>query len=422
MLFSEKKDQVKRAVLRDQRGQEFDEAVKHYINRSRRLIAKEGQWSALRCVLEPAFSTSEELTTGTATFTNASKTVTFSGVSLITQGIEPGQRIKATGSGDSGTVFDVSSVDSESQITLNKNYDGDTSSGTTYQILGKERYSLPVYMNQMAFVWHEAFGYSYILDRIDERDVFFQGFDRETIDTPDAYYLPDPFGVERQPSAASAVSIVSSSNDSNDQSAAGVRVVVFGIVSSVPDREVLTLNGTTRVDGSKSFSSIHRVVKTKTTAGRITLSDQLPSAGTGSTLATLPAGVSYSEPMYKRIGLLPMPNDVIPINIWGYRAPMTLTNDDDISEFGTDFDQAEILLASAIGNWEERQLDEGNSLFKAYRYEISRLKHHNVDRIDFLNVLKSKGNKSFGTRNTAFIHSRLSFRQLGSRFGPMSAL
>lgn len=372
----------------------------------------------MRVVLQPAFDTTANYTTGTATFTKDSATVTFATSTLITQGIQPGQRIKNTSSAStSNTVYEIESVDTNTQVTLNKVYGGTTQSAVAFTIFGRERYILPVYMSEIAFAWHEDFGGAYILDQVPERDFFFSAFDRDSADSPDSYYLVDPFGVERQPSAASAVSIVSSSTEGS-----GIIVRVYGIVSSVPDHENLTVNGTTRVDGTKAFSFITRIVKSATTTGRITVSDQLPSAGSGSTLAVLPAGQAYTEPIYERIGLHPIPDTVIPINLWGYRAPYELVDNRDVSEWGPDFDNLEILLASAIGMYEERQKEEGDKMFVMYQYALSRLKHRNVDRLDYLPELNRKGFSSYQGRVDSFLHSRLRYRQLGPKYGPMSVL
>ena len=419
MIFSDKYAAVRRNVYREQAGSEFISESKRLINSARRMIAREARWRVLRSVLEPAFDTTADLTTGTVSVTNASPTVTFSGVSLITQGIQPGQRFEVTQSGGSSKVFQIESVDSETQVTLTDDYDGTTASGSTYKIFGRERYTLPIYLSEIGFVWHEDRGTPTVLKQIDERAFFYNEFDRNTSDTPDYYYLIDPFGVERQPSAASALSIVSSSNASGDTSAAGVTVTVFGLVSGVPDQESMTLNGTTRVDGTKSFTFIHRVVKNKSTTGRVTLSDQLPSAGSGSTLATLPQSLTHAEPLYERIGLNPMPSTVIPINIWGYRAPYTLVGDNDISELGLDFDELEIQLASALGCWAERQMAEGDKFFEVYRYNLNKLRARNTDRLDDLPVFLKRGDSLYGRQRSALLHPRLAYSKLGGYYGQM---
>lgn len=420
MRFSEKQALVKKNIYKDQTGSEFDQVVKDLINIARLHISREARWRQNRLILEPAFSTVGDYSTGTATFTEDSATVTFTTSTLITQGIEPGQRIKCTQSGGSSTVFQIKSVDSETQCTLVKPYDDDTVSDGTFTILGKERQTLPCYLSEISFVWHEEFGYPYVLDYIPEREFFWLASNRDTSDTPDSYYLPDPFGVDRQPSAASAISIISSSNAASDQSSAGVKVVIEGIVSSVPDIEEITLNGMTRVDGTKKFTHITRCYKTKTTTGRITVSDAIPAAGSGSTLTTIPSGLMYSEPIYNRIGLSPIPDSSnVPINIWGYRAPKRLYNNDDVSEWSNEFDMLEILYASFLGSISEHQSAEVNAFFNAYVYELAKLKKKNVDRINDLPRFMKHGVSQYRTRSRAFVHPRLAYSQFGPKFGPM---
>ncbi len=419
MLFSEKQTLLKRNTFREQTGGEFDTEAKQLINAARKHIAREARWRNMRVILEQAISTTGDYTTGTCTFTNASAAVTAFSSSPLTQGVEPGQRIKNTTSGASGTVFQIKSVDSATQITLDRPYDGTTGTSQTYKVLGKERYTLPVELAEISFIWHEDYDSVYVLDQVDERDLHFNSWDRDSTATPTSYYIMDPTSVDRQPSAASTIRIVSSSNASGDQSAANVVVLIEGIVSGVPDREEIVLNGTTAVDGSKSFTSINRITKTKTTTGRVTVSDAIPSAGSGATLATLAPDLTYQTAIYTRIGLNPLPDDSnIILNVWGYRQPKELVNDNDISEWGPEFDMLEVLYASYLGNIGERQPQEADRFFQAYLYELSKLKARNTDRLDFLHTFKRSRNVVWGNSSRSFLHPRLSYRQFGPNYGP----
>ncbi|MBM4240572.1 MAG: hypothetical protein FJ150_02705 [Euryarchaeota archaeon] len=83
--------------------------------------------------------------------------------------------------------------------------------------------------------------------------------------------------VDTQLSSAGTLSVVSSST--SDGSA--FTVLIRGIVNGVDDYEEFTLNGTTAVSGSKSFSSVTHISKSGTTTGRITITSG------GTTIATM---------------------------------------------------------------------------------------------------------------------------------------
>lgn len=413
MKFSEKQDRVKRNVFKNQTGTAFDQAIKDYINLSRLHISREARWTMNRVILEPAFRTTGDWTTGTCTFTNASRTISAFSSSPVTQGVEPGQRITNTTSGGSSKVFTIESVTSTT-IVVSEPYDGTTGTFQTFKVLGKERYTLPCYLSEISFLWHEDFGQSYVLDSIGEREFFFDAYDRDSTDTPTGYYVMDPFGVDRQPNAGSVISVVSSSNASSDQSSAGVKIVVEGIVSNLPDQEEITLNGTTTATGSKSFTFIRRIWKTKTTTGRVSVTGADSEA-----LVTLPANLTYPEPIYNRIGLWPIPDDDdIAVNLWGYLSPKQLVNDNDVSEWSREFDLLEILYASYLGSIGEHQNDQTNAFFNAYVYELAKLKKKNVDRVDSLPTFAKHGVSRYRMRQRSLLHPRLAYSQLGPKYGP----
>jgi hypothetical protein len=70
------------------------------------------------------------LRTGSASFTNGSKTVTFTGVNLLTANIRVGDALH----GPDNRVYEIDSVDSATQATLVNNYGGATASAQDYAI------------------------------------------------------------------------------------------------------------------------------------------------------------------------------------------------------------------------------------------------------------------------------------------------
>lgn len=114
---------------------------------------------------------------------------------------------------------------------------------------------------------------------------------------PDMYILFDNRGVEAQPTSASTITVVSSSNTDITG-----KVFIRGIVNGQEDLEDVTLNGTTSVTTTKSFSEVYAISKDIITTGRITIT----SNGGAVTLLTL--GRLETTIRLKRIRFYPKPN------------------------------------------------------------------------------------------------------------------
>lgn len=112
------------------------------------------------------------------------------------------------------------------------------------------------------------------------------------VGTPRAYmYLPDS-PVQDQPAAATTVRLVSSN-------AADTSIVhIEGLVGGLEDEEEITLDGTTPVNGIKSFTELRKITKDKT-IGRITVKDSGDVE-----LGTVPPWEHNSR--YKRVQLVPI--------------------------------------------------------------------------------------------------------------------
>jgi len=206
----------------------------------------------------------------------------------------------------------------------------------------------------------------------------------------------------------SVVSIVSSSATD-----AACQITVFGTVSGYPDYEVLTINGTTTVNGTKSFSSVERVVANSTSrVGRITV-----TANSGNTtIAVLPVGNTTREVVYRKIQIRPLPTDEFPIYVYYYKTPYMLVNDGDVHELGEDFDSAIIYLATAIVRGETSQ-KEATTYLAMYKDELKVLRASHLDKIDWLPRLQSSG---MFNKIGAFLHPAVSYGQIGrgGYFGP----
>jgi hypothetical protein len=291
---------------------------------------------------------------------------------------------------------------------LKKAYAGTTISGTgTYSILGQEEYVLDPQVSHRCFLWHEEYGYPYKLHFLTDQDFLGSSVDRETESTPEAYRMWGEDWAREQPKQASTLSISSSETaDTN------IEVTVFGIVSGYPDFETITTNasnGTTSVAGLKSFTSIERVTKASSSTGRITVT----SDSGNTTVAVLPVGDSTSGIQYKKVRLYPLPDEVIPVNVWYYKDPWRLVNNNDIHELGDEFDESIILLATAKMLQSDNKF-EADATMREYRRELNSLRRTNVDKIDWFPKLE----RPWLAVSRTLVHRNLSFRQIGSHFGP----
>lgn len=401
MTFLELQTEVARRAARDS-GTQFTAGIKNAINASLLRIGREAYWRVLRRSKTISTITSYTSGTGAGTFTEDSTAVTITGATFITDNVQPGRLITLEGS---TKLFTIAQVTGETTLVLDQDYDGSTISGTgTYEILPQEEYNLPLQVTHRFFMWHEAFGYPFKMHYITDQDFFECGIDRETTGTPTHYRLWGADSVVEQLKAPSVLTMASSSTSDTDK-----EVVVYGTVSGYPDRETFSLNGTTPVVGTKTFSSIERIVKNSTTVGRTTV-----TANSGNTtVSVLPVGDTNDLILYRKIQLYPLPDEVFPINVYYYKDVYKLENDSDVHELGHDFDEAIILLSSAKLQVETGQT-EGASFYQLYKDELNSLKSTNVDKFDWNTFLRRSGRRRFDP----LIHPNLSYRQLGGDYGP----
>jgi len=271
---------------------------------------------------------------------------------------------------------------------------------------GTEEYVLAPQIADRFFLWHEDYGYPYVCWYIPEQDFLSMGIDKDAEGTPTHYRTWTTDMIKTQPTAASVVSIASSSaSDTN------IGVTVYGTVSSYPDSETITTDasdGTTSVSGSKSFTNIDRIVKNASSVGRISATSNSAAV----TLAVLPVGDTTAGIMYRKVKLYPVPDSVITMNVYYYKDPYRLVSDNDVHELGHRFDEALILLSTAKINYETNK-DEADKYFGLYKDELAILRKTNVDKIDWFPKLK----KPNDGRGDSLVHPYLSYTQAGSQFG-----
>lgn len=404
LLFSDLQDEVKRRATRDQGGSQFNTSIKNAINLALLRIAREAPWRVLR--REGRFTTETSYTTGSGNVSVTKDSTAFSvtGATFLTDNIKIGRRVQF---GTDSRVYEIRTITSETAGTLDRDYDGTTSTDTTYEILPTEEYILPPQVSHRMFCWHEEYGYPLKLDYVSEHDFRSSGVDTTQTGTPTLYRMWQEGMAENQPKQAGVLRV--SSADSGDTS---ITVTIQGIVGGFPDTEQIITdgsNGTTAVSGSKSFTSVERVSKAASTTGIITV--DADSANT--TVARLPAGDATAGILYKMVKLWPLPDDVFPINVYYYKDPWRLVNAEDIQEMGQEFDETIILLSVAKIKYQTSKR-EGERFEKMYKDEIKTLKRTNIDKVDHFRTLQ----RPFLHRGRELLHRNLSYAQLGGNFGP----
>jgi len=404
LLYSDLVTEVKRNSIRDQGGTTFDSQIKTSINESLLRIARETHWTKLRRT--GTFNTVTSYTTGTGAVAvnNGSKTVTVTGATLITDQVYVGRRVSL---GGSAKKFTLVSITGETTFTVDIAYDGTNSTTQSYQIWPQEEYTLPAQCEKVGFLWHEGFGYPYVMKYVPTHE-FYQASNTVFYSAIPLYYktwLENM--VLRQPNSSSAITIVSSSTA---DTALGQTVTIFGLVNGYPDQETITLTGTSSATGSKSFTIIDRIAKNQSTTGLITCTSNSGNV----TVAVLPTGYGTAGIFYKTVRLWPLPSVVFPMNVWYYKQPWYLVNDQDIHEFGQEFDHAIILLSSAKILYQNSK-QEGDRFMSMYTDELRSLKRTNGDKLDWVATLKRPEDSRFIGEN---LSRNLGYNQLGGFFGP----
>lgn len=143
--------------------------------------------------------------------------------------------------------------------------------------------------------------------------------DRDSEGTPYGFRQWSPTEYERQLSSGSTITVVSSDNADTTQ-----KVRINGVVGGVNDTELLTLNGTTNVTGSKTFTAIHGVRKDGATEGKVTVTDG------SNTLAVIAPADLYTQ--YQPVDMVYIPDAVYNYRVKFVRTPRKMVNAEDVPD------------------------------------------------------------------------------------------
>jgi len=405
LAFKDLQDEVKRRALRNQAGTEYDEEIKNLINASLLRLSREAKWRCLR--RKATFDTVSSYTSGTGymsvTQSSTSFTISDTAASFWQDKVEINRYIEF-GTGD--WYYKVTALNSNTVGTLNIAYRGTTSTATTYEIFPQTIYNLPVQVDHRAFLWHEDYGYPYRMEFIPTRPFIDSNNNLVEKGTPQAYTMWGEDCVRAQVPTATPITVtLSSSTDS------GVQVVISGRVAGYPLTETIGFGASgTTTNSAYEFESVERISKDSGTTGTITFT----SSQGGYTLAVLPAGDTTATLKYSKVEVFPMPNRVFPVNVYYYKDPYRLVNDDDVHEMGQEFDEAIIMLCVAKLKLQDSQPD-GDRWYQMYNDEVRNLRKDNIDKIDWFPTLQRPYNSG-----SPRVHKNLLYRQAGGYYGPSS--
>jgi len=194
----------------------------------------------------------------------------------------------------------------------------------------------------------------------------------------DRFYLQGFTPVLRQPTSASAVSIVSSSAA---DSTAAKAITIYGDTADGMTSETLTPNGTTTVTGTTSFTTITEVSKGAAWAGTATVSY-------GATTALTLFANELSR-QYPQLFSLRLPSSVEVVEYRFYRKPRTLSADSDIPNIPAPFDA--ILVWDALLMMAAYLPEASGSMTAAWANNAARLEAQMYDTFQEAQSINAMG-------------------------------
>ena len=405
LTFIDLQNEVSRRAIRNQAGNEYTEEIKNVINTSLFRIARESKWRSLR--RRAYFPVKSSYTSGTnfVTVTQSSTNISLisTACDLWVDQIEVGRRVKFAGDGN---YYQVRSINSNTNFTIDLPFKGTTTTRTTYEIMPQDEYTLPVQVDHRAFLWHEDFGYPYRMYYVPDQTFYDTRIILNQKYTPTHYRMWGENTVKVQVPTATPLRVVSSSAGDTTQT-----VTIFGNVGGNLSYETVTLGGTTATQTSLEFESVERIAKNSSTSGYITVTSSRGSY----TITTLPMGDTTSTILFSKVQIHALPTRVFNINVHYYKTPYRLVNDGDIHELGQEFDEAIIMLSVAKIKYQDSQA-EGDRWLTLFTEELNNLRKTNVDKIDWTPILKRPSQD----RTDPFIVKNLLYRQVGPTYGPQS--
>lgn len=407
LTFKDLQDEVARRAVRNQAGTEYTEEIKNVINASLLSLAREAKWRPLRRKTKFLTQTSYFSGTNFVACTQSSTAISFisTACDLWTDQIQIGRKVKFA---NDGYYYTITAINSNTNFVIDPAFRATSQTRTSYEILPQEEYVLPIQADHRSFLWHEDYGYPYLMYFIPDQLFFKTGSYITRKATPTHYRMwGENMTFCSVPTATPLMLVSSSASDTTQQ------VTIFGNVSGYPAYETVTLGGTTATMTASQFETVERIAKNASTTGTVTIT----ASRSNYTLSVLPAGDTTATTKYSRVQIHPLPTRNFNVNVYYYKEPYRLVNDGDIHELGQEFDEALILLSVAKIKYQDSQA-EGDRFLQLYATEVSSLRKYNVDKIDWQITLK----RPKEDRVEPFVAGNLLFRQAGPYYGPSSRL
>jgi len=172
-----------------------------------------------------------------------------------------------------------------------------------------------------------------------------------------AFYAVEEFeGVRNQITTDEQITVESDSTSDTQ------KILVRGNVSNYDDYEELTLNGTSAVTSTKTFSEVAYVSKSEATLGRVTVK----GATSGKTLTVI--SPEHLTAQYKRLVIDSNPQETLTLSGEYYSLVFKPVRDYDVFKIPADL---VLLNALALLGWERRDLANQMSIEKKYQQELA---------------------------------------------------
>lgn len=346
-------------------GSDELQRVKDVINNVIQSICNFEQFYFMR--RDTDFITVAEDTSGTVDVTNGSSTVT--GTSTAFTGTED-RKFRVDGD---DIVYEVSSVASATSLTLDRNYEGTTATGSDYKIF-QDRYSLPIDFDQISTL-RERSGNRFLTELTPIE------FD-EILPDPDSLGTPDSFFIHGLKRFTYSTGTVATTNDS-------ATVTGTSTVWTTADHEgrIITVGD----------DDISYIVESVDSATQITLNRDYEGVTASGTAYTL-----IGE--FNQIYFNPIPNAVLEYEIRYFKTPLVLGDNQDLSDLPSKYQKNIINGAASVyltARGETSRADRYKRMFDEGMAKMIQDNEVSVSRID--------QRKKFGIQTAGRIPSRVLF-------------
>lgn len=191
-----------------------------------------------------------------------------------------------------------------------------------------------------------------IVTRTDYEDEAHSYINRSNTGLPYAYYRIGNRGVSAQPTAASAIAIVSDS--ALDVTSYTVRV--RGLVSGLEYTEVETLTGTTPVSTTATFTDIYEINKNLATNGTVTCTSNAAAV----TNVTLPLEAKYAR--FQWIRFKTVPAGTYTMRYIYIRRPANVLQDSDAFEVPEELEECIVMALEAKARRHFQEFDKADAV------------------------------------------------------------